>query len=148
MQGSATKILRQLGCGFRFAQDDRSYLCREFTGHDTSSSSPVSALCNDGMQVTVQELFSLTFEIHEHDAIAELGMASDDASLDDDVGAAEPKGDLHACAESEGHDQLDVAAAKTEVGGFEAHGGVAAGLADFDWDLNVVASMEAGIGFG
>jgi hypothetical protein len=44
--------------------------------------------------------------------------------------------------------QLDVAAAKTEVGGLEAHRGIAACLADFDDDLNGVASMEAAIGFG
>jgi len=101
----------------------------------------------DRLQVTAQELFSLTFEIQEHDAVAELGMAGDDASLDDDGVTAEPEGDLHAGAEWKGHHQLDVAAAATEIGGFEAHGDVAAFLADFDLDLDGVARMLAAIRF-
>jgi hypothetical protein len=54
---------------------------------------------------------------------------------------------LHARAEWQGHDQLDVATAATEVNGFETHGNVAAFLVDFDLDLDGVARMEAAIAF-
>ena len=120
----------------------------EFAGPALPAERAVPLLGGDRLQVTAQELISFTFEIHEHDAVAELGMAGDDASLDDDGVAAEPEGDLQACAEWEGHDQLDVAAAATEVGGLEAHGEVAAFLADFDLDLDGVARMLAEIWFG
>jgi hypothetical protein len=100
------------------------------------------------LQVAVQELISFTFEIQEHDAVAELGMAGYDSPLDGDWVASEPEGELHAGAEWEGRYQLDVAAAATEVGGFQAHGVVAAFLADFDLDLYGVAGMAAAIWFG
>jgi hypothetical protein len=44
-------------------------------------------------------LFSLTFELHEHDAVAELGMAGDDESSDDDGAAVEPEGNPKADAD-------------------------------------------------
>ena len=90
----------------------------------------------------------LTFEFHEHDAVAELGMAGDDASADDDGAAVEPKRDANAGADRKRHEQLDVAAAATEVGGFESQGEVGAFLADFGLDLDGVAIMEAAIMFG
>ena len=56
-------------------------------------------LGDDGVQVSVQELFSLTFEFHEHDAVAELGMAGDDESSDDHGVAVEPEDGLKANAD-------------------------------------------------
>jgi hypothetical protein len=55
---------------------------------------------------------------------------------------------LKADADRERNHQLDIATAETEVGGFEAHGDVAAFLADFDLDLRGGARMLAAIGFG
>ena len=104
-------------------------------------------LGGDGLQVAVQELISLTFEIQEHDAVAELGMAGYDSPLDGYGGVTEPEGELHTDAQWEGRYQLDVAAASTEVGGFQAHGEVAAFLADFDLDLDGIAGMVAAIWF-
>src|ERR1035437_6753954 len=75
-------------------------------------------------------------------------MAGDDESPDDDGVAVEPEGGLKADADRERNHQLDIATAETEVGGFEAHGDVAAFLADFDLDLRGVARMLAAIGFG
>jgi hypothetical protein len=102
----------------------------------------------DSCQVTAQELFSLTFEFHEHDAVAELGMPSDDDSANDNGITVEPKGGLNADCKWELQEHLDVAAAATEVGGYEAHGNVAALLAEFDLDLEGVARMKAPVRFG
>ena len=93
-------------------------------------------------------MFSLTFEFGEHDAVAELGMAGDDASADNDGAAVEPERDANAGSERKRHEQLDVAAAATEVGGFESQREVGAFLAEFGLDLDGVAIMEAAIGFG
>jgi len=93
-------------------------------------------------------LFPLTFEFHEHDAVAELRMAGDDDSSDDNGAGIEPEGGLNADCEWELHLHLDVAAAATEIGGYEAHGDVAAILAEFDLDLDGIARMAAAIGFG
>jgi hypothetical protein len=96
----------------------------------------------------VQELFSLTFEFHEHDAVAEFGMAGDDESSEDDGVAVEPEGGLNADADWELRAQMNVTTAATEVGGYEAHGDVAAFSLDFDLDLDGVARMKATIFFG
>ena len=56
-------------------------------------------LAGNGVQVSFQELFPLTFEFHEHDAVAELGMACDHAPADDDGATVEPKYDANADAE-------------------------------------------------
>jgi len=96
----------------------------------------------------VQELFSLTFEFHKHDAIAELGMAGDDESSDDNGVAVEPDGGMKADADGERNQQLDVTAAAADVGGFEAHRDVAAFLVDFDLDLKGVARVKAAVMFG
>ena len=93
-------------------------------------------------------MFSLTFKFHEHDAVAELGMAGDDDTLNDDGAGVEPERGLNPGCEWELHERLDVAAAATEVGGYEAHGDVDAFLAEFDLDLECVARMAAVIGFG
>lgn len=114
----------------------------------SSSCRSVSLGGGDGCQVTAQELFSLTFEFHEHDAVAELGMPSDDDSANDNGITVEPKGGLDADRKWELQEHLDVAAAATEVGGYEAHGNVAALLSEFDLDLEGVARMKAPVGFG
>ena len=90
-------------------------------------------------------MFCLTIEFGEHDAVAEIGMAGDNASSNDDGGGREPEGGLNAGADWEGHHQLDVAAAATEVGGLETHGDSAAFLADFDLDVDGEAAMVAAI---
>ena len=102
-------------------------------------------LGGDGLQVSAQDLFSVIFEFHEHDAVAELGVASDDTPSNDEGGAIERESGLNTCAEWQSHDQLDVAAAATEVNGFKVHGNVNAFLAELDWDLYGVARMEAAL---
>ena len=89
----------------------------------------------------------MTFEFHEHDAVAELGMAGDDDSTDDDRAVVDPEGSPNAYTEWELDQHFDVAAAATEVGGHETQGNVAAFLVDFDLDLYRVARMQAAIGF-
>jgi hypothetical protein len=54
---------------------------------------------SDGVEVSGQELFCLTFEFDEHDAVAELGMAGDDDCLDDDGAGVEPEGGSNADAD-------------------------------------------------
>ena len=93
-------------------------------------------------------MFSLTFEFHEHNAVTELGMAGDDDSADDDGAAVEPESGPHVDAECELDHHLDVAAATTEVGGYEANGDIAAFLVDFDLDLDRIARMPAPVGHG
>src|SRR5208337_1074093 len=75
-------------------------------------------------------------------------MAGDDESLDDDGTVVEPEGGSNAGAEWELHEHLDVTAATTEVGGYEAQWDVATFLVDFDLDLDGTARMEAAIGCG
>jgi len=103
---------------------------------------------DDGVQVLLQELFRVTFEFLEYDAVAILGMTGYDASLYDDGMAVEPECGLNVSADGEGHHQLDIAACETEVGGGEAHGDVIAFLTEFDLDLDGVAGMKAAIAFG
>ncbi len=100
------------------------------------------------MQELFQELFSVPFEIHEHDAVAELGVIGDDESADDDRAVVEPEFGVKACADGKRSHYLDVAAAAAEVGGLEAHRHIAAVLVDFDLDLSGAARMAAAIGFG
>ncbi len=97
----------------------------------------------DGVLVALEEVFCLTLKIDKYDAVAEIGMAGNDESMDDDGVAVEPESDLNPGAARHWHDELDVAASATEVGGFEAHGDVAAFPADFDLDLDGVARMVA-----
>ena len=108
----------------------------------------MNELGGDGVQIPVQELFCRAFEFHEHDAVAELGMVSDDASSDDDGVAVEPEDGLNENADWEGCWHLDVAAAATDVGGLESQGVGAALLVEFDLDLEGVARTEAAIAFG
>jgi len=96
----------------------------------------------------VQELFCLTFKFLEHHAVAILGMTGYDKSLYDDGVVVEPECGLNVSTDREGHYQLDVAAAATEVGGGEANGDVAAFRSEFDLDLDRVAPMKAAITFG
>ena len=103
---------------------------------------------DDAVQVLVQKLFCLTFEFLEYHPVAILRMTGYDASLYDDGVGVEPEGGLDANADREGHYQLDVAAAATEVGGGEAHGDVVALLVEFDLDLDGIAGMKAAIAFG
>jgi len=102
--------------------------------------------CN--VQVAFEELVGLTFKIHKHDAIAELGMAGDDESANDGGIAVEPEGEANANADGERDEELNVAASAAEVGSFEAHGNVAVFLTDLDLDLGVVTGELAAIGFG
>lgn len=50
-----------------------------------------------GFQVSFQELFSFTFEIQEHDAIAELRVTGDYASADVDGDVVEPESGMNVC---------------------------------------------------
>jgi len=104
-------------------------------------------LAGDAIQVSLQELFPFTFKFQEHDAVAELRMAGDHASVDHKGVTVEPKRDPNAGADRERHEQLDVATAATEVCGFQAHRNVGAFLAEFDLDLEGVTRMEAAIVF-
>ena len=38
---------------------------------------------DDGIQVVIQEVLAVAYELHEHDAVAELGVASGDLAADD-----------------------------------------------------------------
>jgi hypothetical protein len=100
----------------------------------------------DGVEITAQELFCLAFEFHEHDAVAELGMAGNDDSPDDDGAGVEPESGLNAGCEWELYEHLDVATAATEVGGYQPQGDVAAFLTEFDLDLDGVARIAAAVG--
>ena len=93
-------------------------------------------------------MFCLTFEFLEHQAVAILGMTGYDKSLYDDGVVVEPECGLNVSTDREGHYQLDVAAAATEVGGGEADGDVTAFRVDFDLDLDGVAAMKAAIALG
>jgi hypothetical protein len=90
-------------------------------------------------------LISIAFEIEEHDAVAELGVASDYASADDDGAIVEPESGMNTGGEWESHHQLNVAAAPTEVGGLEVHGDVVAFEVDFDLHIYGVARKVAAI---
>jgi len=93
-------------------------------------------------------LLGVAFEFQEHDAVAELGVAGDDESSNDDGEAVEPEGGSNVDAEWELGYELDVTAAATEVGGYAAQGDAGGLLMDFDLDLDGVARMEAALGFG
>lgn len=102
-------------------------------------------LGNNGIKVSVEKYFRLIFKIHEHDAIAELWMARDYASAHDQHGISQPKSGLHAKADWQGREHLNVAAAATEVGGFEAGGDKTAFWMDFDLHLDGVTRILAAI---
>jgi len=93
-------------------------------------------------------LFVIGFEFEEHDAVAELGVASDDASADVDGAIVEPESDVDVGADGHGHHQLNVAAAAAEVGGLHAKRDVAAIFAEFDLDLGGIALVMAALGMG
>jgi hypothetical protein len=93
-------------------------------------------------------LVSIGFEVEEHDAIAELGVTSDYASADDDGTIVEPESGMNAGGDRERHDQLNVAASATEVGGLEAHGNIVAFEVDFDLHMDGVARKVAAIVIG
>ena len=100
-----------------------------------------SFLGGDGVQVALQDLGSLTFEIHECYAVAKLGMTGDDESPDEKGSPVEPEGSPQADADGERNHQLDVTAAAAEVGGFEAQGDIAAVWADLDGNVDRIARM-------
>jgi len=86
--------------------------------------------------------------MHKLNAVAELGMTGDDASVDEYGMAVEPESGSNTDVDCQGHDHLDVTAAAAEVGGLQAHGDLVALLVDFDLDLQRIARMAAAIGFG
>jgi len=105
-----------------------------------------TSLGGDRFEILGEKLFAFAFEFEEHNAIAELGVTGDDASANADRGLVEPKGRLDVGAEDQGHHQLEVTAAATQIGGLEAEGNVAAFLAKFDRNLHGVAPVNAAIG--
>src|SRR5271163_872762 len=72
-------------------------------------------------------------------------MAGDDASPNDYRMIRQPEHGLHANADAQRRERLDVAAAATEIGGFEAHGNGAAFGVDLDWNLHGVTGMPAAV---
>ena len=103
-------------------------------------------LDGDGFEILGEKLFAFGLEFEEHNAVAELRVTGHDASANADRGLVEPKSSLDVGAEDEGHHQLDVTAAATQIGGLEAEGNVAAFLAKFDGNLHGVAPVNAAIG--
>src|SRR5271166_2390229 len=116
--------------------------------HQLFWSSVPGKLRGDAIQVALQEYFclALTFKIHEHDAVAEFGVAGDDEASECDGAAVQPKGRVEADTHGERYRQADVTASATEVRGFAAQGEFAVILQDFDGDLDGVARMSAAIG--
>jgi len=100
----------------------------------------------EGGEVAGEELFVVALEFEEHDAVAELGVAGDDASADVGWVAIEPESAIDVGADGHRDRQLDVAAAATEVGGFGAQRNVVALLAKLDLDLGGVARVMAALG--
>lgn len=101
----------------------------------------------DGFEIAEEELFSVVLEIEEHDAIAELGVASDDASANMDGAVVEPESGLNVSAQDQRFDQVHVAAAATEIGRFHVEGRSGAFLAKINWDLDGITRMQPTIGF-
>jgi len=93
-------------------------------------------------------LLVVALEFEEHDAVAELRVAGDDASADVESTIVEPESDIDVGSDGHGHHQLDVATAAAKVGGLHAEGSVAAILAEFDLDLGGIARVLAAVGMG
>jgi len=93
-------------------------------------------------------LVCLAFKIHKHDAVAILRMARDYQAVNDSGIALEPECEVDATADGKWDEELDVTASAAEVGGFEAHGNVAAFLVNFDLDVCGETWMPAALGFG
>jgi hypothetical protein len=93
-----------------------------------------------------KELSSVAFEFQEHNAIAELGVAGHDTSADSDRGLIEPKGGVYIGAQDQGHHELYVTATAAKIGGLEAKGDIAAFLANFDGNLDGIATVDPALG--
>lgn len=101
---------------------------------------------SDGVEIADEELFSVAFEIEEHDAIAELGVAGDDASANMEGAIVEPESGLDVGAQDQRFDQMHIAAASTEIGSFQAQGSGRVFLAKVDRDLHGGTRMQPAIG--
>jgi len=104
-------------------------------------------LGGDGCEVAFQDLISIGFEVEEHDAVAELRVTGDYATADDDGAIVEPESGMNAGGERKRHQQLNVAAGATEVGGLEAYGNLVAFEVDFDLYMDGIARKVAVIVF-
>jgi hypothetical protein len=89
----------------------------------------------------------IVFEFKELDAVAELGVAGDDASPHAHGAIAEPERGGDISADGKWHHQFEVAAAPAKVGGVHTDGNVGAILAKFDLNLNGVAWIAAAVGW-
>ena len=98
---------------------------------------------DDFFQVALEYFFVSLFKLYEHDAVAELRMAGDDASADEDGDVIQPERGVQAETDGKRHHQLDVATAAAEVGGFEAHGSVGVFGVKFDLDMDAVTGRVA-----
>jgi hypothetical protein len=89
----------------------------------------------------------MVFEFKELDAIAELGVACDDASPHAHGAIAEPESGGDIGADGKWQHQFDVASAPAEVGCVQTDGNVAAILTNFDLNLNGVARIATAVGW-
>ena len=62
-------------------------------------SAPHGLLGGDGFEISAELLFGVGFEFEEHDSITELGVASDDASANDERVTIKPDSRLEADAD-------------------------------------------------
>ena len=105
-----------------------------------------AALQGDGLEIADKGLFPIVSKVEEHDAVAELGVASDDASPDADRATVEPEGGMDIGGQGKSRHEGHVAAASTEIGGFEAQGKGAAFEAKINLHLHAIARMHAAVG--
>lgn len=101
--------------------------------------------CNR-LDVALQKLFAILFELQEHDAVAELGVAGNHAPAKIDGRIVEPEAAMSIGAGRQGLRELDVAATAAEIGGFGAEGEVGSVAVQFDGDLHGIARGGTALG--
>jgi len=104
--------------------------------------------CQFLVQVSPQAGFAIFFKFQEHDAVAEVGVAGNDASGEVDLGCVEREGDAEECSDGELIGDHDAAAGEADFRSFEAErSGNAVGL-HLDGKPQVEAGVETAFGLG
>jgi len=98
------------------------------------------------VQVSPQAGFSIFLKIQEHDAVAEVRVAGDDASGDRDLGIGQRQSDANAEPDGELIGNHDAAAGEAEIAGFQGQGDRCAVRLQADGKLYGVAWVRAAVG--
>ena len=101
-----------------------------------------------GFEEAAQSLLAVAFDFQEHDPVAELRMAGDDATADDDDLFAERKLDPDALTDGELIVEQDAAAVQAQVAGVRGNFGKRVEGLELDRDLDGEALMEPALGLG